>query len=292
MSSDTSTVNLELNLTSYSLMEQQINITQQLTPPSVYTNDYINITGEVKETVTGYAIPNVSVFLRLPYNNQVWNATTNNLGYYHTLIMAPLIHDNTSANDDIGSDGIIAWTSGNHGDGYKIATLTIKGINYAFSLMGGWNLISIPTENILTASLLGGAIAGCTTICRFNGDSQAYTTHVVGIPYNDFSLVGGVGYFVYVTGDCFLNVTGVCIESVNVSLYMGWNLIGWFSEIGTNASSLGAVLHGCTTICMYDAVTGFYVTHVVGIPYNDFLITSGMGLFIYVTSDSYWTGEG
>jgi hypothetical protein len=43
---------------------------------------------------------------------------------------------------------------------------------------------------------------------------------------------------------------------------------------------------------MFDAVVGSYVTHVVGIPYNDFSITSGMGVFIYTTSGSYWTGEG
>ena len=143
-----------------------------------------------------------------------------------------------------------------------------------------------------TASLLGENVTGCTTICRFNADSQTYTTHVVGIPYNDFPILDGVGYFVYVTGDSFLNVTGAIIESVNVSLHASWNLIGWYKGAGTNASSLGSMLHECTTLCRYDAGMGSYVTHVVGIPYNDFLITPGMGLFIYVTSDSYWTGEG
>jgi hypothetical protein len=281
-----------MNLTAYSLMNQQINITQQLMPPSVYANEYVNITGEVKDMVTGDVIPNASVFLRLPYNKQIWNATTNDLGYYHTMIMAPLIHDNTSTNDDIGSDGLIAWTSGDYGDGYRIATLTIKGINYTFSLIEGWNLISVPTENVWTAETLGENISGCTTVCRFNDDTQVYTTHVVGIPYNDFPIMDGMGYFVYIVQESQFNVTGLSIDSVNVSLYTYWNLIGWYKEAATNASSMGTALYDCTTICMYDAVTGSYITHVVGIPYNDFSITSGMGLFIYVTSDSYWTGEG
>ncbi len=291
-SSDNSTVHLEMNMTSYSLMNQQINITQQLMPSSVYANDYVNVTGEVKDMVTGDAIPNTSVFLRLPYNTQVWNTTTNNLGYYHTMITAPLIIDNTSSNDDIGSDGIVAWTSGDYGDGYRIATLTIRGINYTFSLIEGWNLISIPVDNVWTAETLGENISGCTTICRFNASSQSYVTYVMGIPYNEFPILDGVGYFVYVTGDSYLNVTGLSIASVNVSLYTKWNIIGWYSGTATIVSSLGAALDDCTTICMYDAVTESYVTHVVGIPYNDFSITSGMGVFIYVTSDSYWTGEG
>ena len=163
---------------------------------------------------------------------------------------------------------------------------------FTMALYPNWNLITVPRENIWTASTLGQNISGCTTICRFNGESQTYTTHVTGIPYNDFPIVDGVGYFAYVTGESHLNVTGVSIDSVNVPLYIHWNLIGWYKETVTNASSLGAALQDCTTICKYDAVTGSYTTHVVGIPYNDFSITRGMGVFIYVTSGSYWTGEG
>jgi hypothetical protein len=114
----------------------------------------------------------------------------------------------------------------------------------------------------------------------------------MGIKYNDFPILDGTGYFVYVTDDSYLNITGFPIASVNISLYTQWNLIGWYKETSTNASSLGAALHDCTTICMYNSTTKSFTTHVVGIPYNDFSITPGMGLFIYATSDSYWTGEG
>jgi hypothetical protein len=160
------------------------------------------------------------------------------------------------------------------------------------NLCKGWNLITVPRDNVWTAETLGQNISGCTVVCRFNGNSQSYTTHAVGIPYNDFPILDGVGYFVYATGDSFLNVTGLSIASVNVSLYTHWNLIGWYNETATNASSLGAALEDCTTICMYNAASGSYTTHVAGIPYNDFSITSGMGVFIFATEASYWHGEG
>jgi outer membrane protein assembly factor BamB len=160
------------------------------------------------------------------------------------------------------------------------------------TLYTGWNLITVPLDNPWTAETLGENISGCTTVCWFNASSQSYVTHVVGIPYNDFSLVDGVGYFVYVAGGSYLNVTGLFIDSVNVTLYTQWNLIGWYKETATIASSLGAVLDGCTTICMFDAVVGSYVTHVVGIPYNDFSITSGMGLFISNDTSGWWHGQG
>jgi len=184
-----------------------------------------------------------------------------------------------------GRDGSITCLSGGGAIPDPLQTINI-------SLHSGWNLITVPLDSNWTASLLGGTITGCTTICRFNGDSQTYTTHVVGIPYNDFPILDGVGYFVYVTHDSFLNVTGLFIDSVNVSVYTSWNLIGWYSETVTNASSLGCMLNECNTICKYDAVTGSYVTHVVGIPYNDFSITQGMGLFIYTDASGWWHGQG
>jgi hypothetical protein len=81
-------------------------------------------------------------------------------------------------------------------------------------------------------------------------------------------------------------------QNVNMPLRMGWNLIGWFPGTNTTAESLGQTINGCTVICMFDGYTQSYTTHVVGIPYNDFAISSGMGLFVYTTINSIWHGEG
>jgi len=43
---------------------------------------------------------------------------------------------------------------------------------------------------------------------------------------------------------------------------------------------------------MFDPVTQTFLSHVVGVPHDNFNIERGMGLFIYTTETSYWHGEG
>jgi hypothetical protein len=292
MTNDNSTVNLEMDLASYSLMDQQINITQHLMPPNVYAHEYVNITGEVSDMATGNGIPNSSVFLCLPYGNQVWEATTNNSGHYHSMIMAPLIHDDTPSNNDVGSDGIIAWISGNYGDGYRIATLTVEGVKYTFSLIEGWNLISIPTKNIWTAETLGQNISDCEVIVMFDGSTQSFFTHVIGTPWDNFAIEDGLGYFIYITNDSTYSLRELPISNVNVSIHPSWNLIGWYHDYVTTGESLGQNISGCSVVIMFDGVSKNFTTHVVGTPHDNFVIETGMGLFIYTTEASIWQGEG
>ena len=206
--------------------------------------------------------------------------------------MAPLIYDNTSSNDYIGSDGIIAWTSGDYGEGYRIATLTIKGINCTFVLNEGWNLISIPTENIWTAETLGENITGCSVVTMLYGNNDTFVSHVVGSPYDDFPILDGVGYFIYLGHDSYLNMTGLPITTVNVPIYIGWTLIGWYHDSATTAESLGQHITDCTVVSMFNGSTQTFLSHVVGSPHDNFPVTQGMGLFIFASEASMWHGEG
>ena len=156
----------------------------------------------------------------------------------------------------------------------------------------GWNLITIPVENSWTAETFGQNITGCTVVTMFNAQTQQFLTHVIGIPYNDFPIEDGVAYFIYTTTDSIFVSTGSAIETINVDLYPGWNMIGWYHDYDTTAESLGASIDGCTVVCMFDASTQTFTTHVVGIPYNNYQITAGMGFFIYTTEESTWNGEG
>ncbi len=70
----------------------------------------------------------------------------------------------------------------------------------------------------------------------------------------------------------------------------GWNLIGWLQGYATDAETLGQYIPGCTVVCKFDSNSQSYSTHVVGIPYNEFIITGGMGVFIYTTEASIWDG--
>ncbi len=217
--------------------------------------------------------------------------------------------DDLSISPDIGIwDDWIFWQYRNHGSvpgvtGYvdmdvfkgNLSKLNDFVITVQYSskpLYKGWNLITIPLSLGWTAATLGNTIDHCTVVCRFNASTQTYTTHVVGIPYNEFPIQDGVGYFVYVTTNSSLNVTGYPLESVSVPIKTAWNLIGWYHEYATTAGSLGGNITNCTVVCNFNASTQSYTTHVVGIPYNDFVVERGEGLFIYTTVESIWQGEG
>jgi len=76
-----------------------------------------------------------------------------------------------------------------------------------------------------------------------------------------------------------------------IVLYRGWNMIGWCGD-STTAESLGQNISGCSVVTMFDGATQTFVSHVVGVPHDNFMITQHMGLFIYATEPSVWCGRG
>jgi len=69
--------------------------------------------------------------------------------------------------------------------------------------------------------------------------------------------------------------------------------LGWYHSYNTTASSLSADITGCTGVSKWDPVLQTYKSYIVGGPPSfDFTITRGMGLFIDVTVESVWYGEG
>jgi len=163
---------------------------------------------------------------------------------------------------------------------------------YAINFYEGWNLITVPVENDFTAETLGQSIDGCSVVTFFDSSTQTFTTHVVDTPHDDFPILDGVGYFVYVTTDSIFNVIGLDIETVNVPLSSGWNLIGWYHNYSTTAESVGENISGTSVVTMFYSETQTFITHVVDVPHDDFQVTAGMGLFIYTSEASIWHGEG
>jgi|GEM_PF-3433931 len=156
----------------------------------------------------------------------------------------------------------------------------------------GWNLVTVPFDNMWTAEILGENISGCSVVTMFESSTQSFLTHVVGVPHDDFPIMDGVGYFVYCTRNGFLSVADVSIPGVNVIIHEDWNIIGWYHDYLTNAESLGGNISGCSVVIMFDAKTQIFLTHVVGVPHDNFTIEKGMGLFIYTIEASVWHGEG
>ena len=83
----------------------------------------------------------------------------------------------------------------------------------------------------------------------------------------------------------------VSIDSTTVPIYEDWNLVGWYHDYSTKAESLGENISSTSVVIMFDPVTQTFITHVVGVPPDNFTIERGMGLFIYTDEANYWHGE-
>ena len=77
-----------------------------------------------------------------------------------------------------------------------------------------------------------------------------------------------------------------------MTLNIGFNLIGWYHAYNTTASSLLENISGCLSIIKWDPVAQDYWLYIPGFPAFDFVINSGMGLFVEVDEQSVWHGEG
>jgi len=167
-------------------------------------------------------------------------------------------------------------------------------IGVDISLSPGWNLITIPVENNMWASDIAENLTGCVSISCWDPVLQTYDTYIVGGPPSfDFEIQDGRGYFIDMTNSDILTVSGAQITYIDISLKTGWNLIGWYHETSTSASSIAENITGCTSISCWDPALQTYNTYIVGGPPSfDFEVTCGIGMFVDVSTDSIWHGEG
>jgi hypothetical protein len=177
---------------------------------------------------------------------------------------------------------------------YNFTILNESYLSVDIAFNTGWNLISIPIINNWYASDLASNITSCNSISRWDAVNQTYKTYIVGGPPTfDFPIIDGHGYFVDVDEQSSLTMVGDSIITVNVPLKVGWNLLGWYHSYNTTASSLSENITGCTSVSMWNTSMQTYDTYIVGGPPTfDFTITCGMGLFVDVTTESNWLGEG
>ena len=164
---------------------------------------------------------------------------------------------------------------------------------HSYTLYEGWNVITIPVEGDYTAESLGENISGCSVVIMFDGSNQSFATHVVGTPHDNFPIEAGRGYFVYLSKNTTASVTGFLLDTLALPIYTGWNLIGWFQGTTTDANTIGQTIPGTTVVTMFNAQNQIFISHVVtskGVPWDNFVITRGMGLFIYTNENSTWNG--
>ena len=144
------------------------------------------------------------------------------------------------------------------------------------------------------SSDLAGDIRDCVSVNRWDSVNQTYRPYIVGgPPAFDFPISPGMGLFVDADDAGTLLLSGDAPVGVVVDLSIGWNLIGWYHEDSTMSSSLAENISGCISVNRWDSVNQTYRPFIVGgPPAFDFVVEPGMGLFVDVSTESTWTGEG
>ena len=158
---------------------------------------------------------------------------------------------------------------------------------FTFNLCTGWHLITIPVENNYTASSLCDSIPGCNLILKWNNSKDDFDVYTSGSPYN-FAIENGVGYFISCSNDTIFSTSGMPITSVNITLLVGWNSLGWFKEEPTNASSIHNSITGCNIVLKWNNSRDDFDVYVPSSP--DFVIEQGNGFFVSVSQQSQWHG--
>ena len=161
---------------------------------------------------------------------------------------------------------------------------------YEIQLQGGWNLISLPLEQVDTSipSVLT-SISGQWNVVKYydNTDkNDPWKTYRPGASTNDLAGIDNtMGFWINIT-EPNVNVTvrGNITSSTSISLYAGWNLVGYPSQTTeTVANALWGTGADRVEVCN---ISEPYLIKEVGPTY---IMKPGEGYWVHVPADSVWT---
>ncbi len=157
----------------------------------------------------------------------------------------------------------------------------------------GWTLIGLPVtpETSYTAESLGQEInshgGSCNRVMRWDG--SGWQTHMIGMPFGDFSIDEKEGYFILCDLPSTWSVQGEPIGCLSHTLHEGWALINAPFEDLT-AESMGDDINfqggSCNRIMHWDG--SGWQTHIIGTPFGDFPIEKKKSYFVLCDSASGW----
>lgn len=160
----------------------------------------------------------------------------------------------------------------------------------------GWNLVAIPFDSIAgleTAGDLCAALegAGAVPIEIDRWLAGGWDSHFCALPFNDFQLDVGSGYFARLSQAATWSTSGLPLQQgETVSLQAGWNLVGIPVGVSYTAESAGQeiIAQGgqCTEIDRWYA--GGWDSHIIGLPFNDFALEPGRGYFVRCNTGHVW----
>ena len=164
------------------------------------------------------------------------------------------------------------------------------------NLYTGWNLISLPLmpEDTSIASLLSPINGNYSIIWEYNASDtfDHWKKYDPGVPFgNDLTnMEPGKGYWIMMTSDDTLPISGAVPESTDIDLRTGWNLIG-FNSLNSKpiAEALSSINGNYSIVWAYNAsdTTDHWKKYDPGVPFGNDLINMepGKGYWIMMTSE-------
>src|SRR3989339_29421 len=188
------------------------------------------------------------------------NAALNGIAYNYRVVAYNASGDSASAPATVGSP----------------LNLTTANLD----LKIGWNLITLPIQPVdpgngqsvnYTAETFG-KLAGADVVVGWLNASQQYSSHIVGLPINDFNLANGTGFFVHLKTAKKLALNGTVIQQTPPTVFAGWNLLGWNDAAPTTAETYGLSIPTADVVAKFDSQNQKWLSHIIKLPINNFTI--------------------
>jgi len=169
-------------------------------------------------------------------------------------------------------------------------------IDITIDLYTGWNLISLPLmpEETSIAFVLSPINGNYSIIWEYNASdtSDHWKKYDPGVPFgNDLTnMEPGKGYWILMTSDNTLPISGTVPVSTDIVLKTGWNLMGYNSlDSQPVAEALSSISGNCSIVWTYNAsdTADHWKKYDPSVPFvNDLTIVEpGKGYWIMMTSD-------
>ena len=167
---------------------------------------------------------------------------------------------------------------------------------YSIHLQRGHRLASFPLlpANESVDSVLA-SLAGCYDYVRWFDSTDLvspWKSYTPGPAHDSLLLLdNAMGFWINMTSDCDLNLTGVKPVVTAITLHAGWNMVGFpsFRTTYTVADLKAALGLPGARVEVFDAASPpYYLQHA----WDSLVMSAGEGYWIFVPSDTTWTVAG
>lgn len=182
---------------------------------------------------------------------------------------------------------------GEWGDWGSVSVMK-EGPDFNINLTVGWNLISIPFQMADTSvNNVLASISGIWTVVKWydpRESSDPWKSYRPGGTANDlFFLDNTMGIWINVNANCTLVISDGIPVITPVTLYAGWNLVGYATLNGTVNAQDAFFGMGVDRIAVFNGTDPSLIRDVDAANLSSIIMTPGQGYWIHVTADVVWT---